>query len=93
MRTVIVFFIPLGMIFLFRTGCQGLGSGSIPMISSITELAARTIAAFTLPSVFGYLGICYASPVAWVCAAVILPICYAVQMHGIRTKLKIHPAG
>ena len=92
-RTVIVFFIPLGMIFLFRTGCQGLGSGSIPMISSITELAARTIAAFTLPSVFGYLGICYASPVAWLCAAVILPICYAVQMHGIRTKLKIHPAG
>ena len=87
--TVIVFFIPLGMIFLFRTGCQGLGSGAIPMISSITELVARAIAAFTLPIWFGYLGVCYASPVAWVCAAIILPICYFVQMKGIRRRLRI----
>lgn len=86
---VIKFFIPLGMIFLFRTGCQGLGSGAIPMISSITELAARAIAAFTLPIWFGYLGVCYASPAAWICAAVILPFCYLVQMKGIKKKLKI----
>lgn len=84
---VIRFFIPLGMIFLFRTGCQGLGSGAIPMISSATELIARIIAAFTLPIWFGYAGVCYASPVAWVCAAVILPVCYFMQMKGIRKKL------
>ena len=87
-RVVILFFIPLGMIFLFRTGCQGLGSGAIPMISSITELVARIIAAFTLPMWFGYLGVCYASPVAWIAAAIILPICYAVQIQGIRKKLE-----
>ena len=91
-RVVILFFIPLGMIFLFRTGCQGLGSGAIPMISSITELVARIIAAFTLPMWFGYLGVCYASPVAWVAAAIILPICYAVQIQGIRKKL-VHRQG
>ncbi len=84
---VIRFFIPLGMIFLFRTGCQGLGSGAIPMISSATELIARIIAAFTLPIWFGYAGVCYASPVAWVCAAVILPVCYFMQMKRIRKKL------
>ena len=86
-NVVIKFFIPLGMIFLFRTGCQGLGSGAIPMVSSITELVARALAAFTLPIWFGYLGVCYASPVAWVAAALILPFCYLVQMRGIRKKL------
>ncbi len=85
--TVVKFFIPLGMIFLFRTGCQGLGSGLIPMVSSITELTARAIAAFTLPIWFGYLGICYASPAAWVAAAIILPFCYVLQMRRIRRQL------
>ncbi len=86
-NTVISYFLPLGMIFLFRTGCQGLGSGTIPMISSITELIMRAVAAFTLPVFMGYLGICYASPVAWVGAAVILPICYVIQMKTIKKKL------
>lgn len=86
-ETVIWFFIPLGVIFLFRTGCQGLGSGAIPMISSIVELVMRAIAAFTLPGFLGYDGICLASPVAWIGAAVILPFCYLVQMKSIKRKL------
>lgn len=85
-RTVAWFFLPLGMIFLFRTGSQGLGSGTIPMISSIAELIMRTIAAFTLPSVFGYTGICFASPVAWCAAGFILPECYLYKMRKIEKK-------
>ena len=85
-HTVIWFFIPLAMIFLYRTGCQGLGSGSIPMISSITELGVRTIAAFTLPIAFGYTGICFASPFAWIMAGFILPFCYFHLIKNLERK-------
>ena len=85
-HTIAWFFIPLGMIFVFRTGCQGLGSGAIPMISSIAELVMRTAAAFTLPAAFGYVGICFASPVAWCGAAAILPFCYIYYMRKIVRK-------
>ena len=79
-HTIAWFFIPLGLIFIFRTGCQGLGSGAIPMISSIAELIMRTIAAFTLPMAFGYKGICFASPVAWCGAGFVLPFGYLFLM-------------
>ncbi len=88
-RTVAWFYIPLGMIFIFRTGSQGLGSGTIPLISSIAELVMRAIAAFTLPALLGYTGICFASPVAWCGAGFLIPFCYLYRMRNIeRGRLK-----
>ena len=84
--TVAWFFIPLGMIFIYRTGCQGLGSGIIPMFSSVTELVFRIIAAFTLPIAFGYTGLCFASPAAWVAAGFALPFCYFYQIRKLEQK-------
>ncbi|MGN0906309.1 MAG: MATE family efflux transporter [Bullifex sp.] len=88
-NTVVIFFIPLGMIFLFRTGSQGLGSGSIPMISSVTELVIRSAAAFTLPVFLGYQGVCLASPAAWIGAGFLLPFCYQARMGKIEKHLMI----
>ena len=78
--TMSLFFIPLGFIFIFRTGCQGLGSGKIPMISAIIELVARTCTAFSLPYFFGFLGICYSNAVSWISAGFLLPIVYLAFM-------------
>ena len=78
--TMSLFFIPLGFIFIFRTGCQGLGSGKIPMLSAIIELVARTCTAFSLPYFFGFLGICYSNAVSWISAGFILPIVYLAFM-------------
>lgn len=89
MRIVSLFFIPLGSIFIFRTGCQGLGSGLIPMISSLLELGFRVISTLTLPGLFGYLGICFASPLAWVAAGGLLPICYILQIRRIEKRYGI----
>lgn len=75
-HTMSLFFIPLGFIFIFRTGCQGLGSGKIPMLSAIIELVARTCTAFTLPYFFGFLGICLSNAVSWISAGFILPFVY-----------------
>ncbi len=87
--TVSYFFIPLGFIFVYRTGCQGLGSGAIPMLSSIIELALRCIAAFLLPSICNdkYLGICLSSPMAWMGAGFILPFVYMAYMKSISAKI------
>ena len=84
--TVAWFFIPLGMIFLYRTGCQGLGSGIIPMLSSVLELTLRAIGAFAFPLAFGYAGICFSSPAAWMAAGFSLPFCYFVLMRSIEKR-------
>ncbi len=88
-RTISYFFLFLGSIFVFRTGCQGLGSGTVPMISSISELVIRCITAFTLPDMLGYLGVVLASPLAWVAAGVICPVCYNILIKTIKKQLKI----
>ncbi len=81
------FFIPLGMIFVYRTGSQGLGSGLIPMLSSIIELVIRAIAAFTLPIAYGYTGICFSSPLAWVTAGFALPFCYLAYIRKLESRM------
>ena len=87
-RTISKFFFFLGLIFIYRTGCQGLGSGAIPMISSITELIARSITAVTLPSLLGYLGVVLSSPLAWVAAGIICPICYFKYINKVEVRLE-----
>lgn len=87
-NTISWFFIPLGMIFIFRTGSQGLGSGLIPMISSLLELGCRAVAAFTFPLALGYLGICLSSPAAWCVAGFALPFCYLQLMKKIERRGK-----
>ena len=39
------FFIPLGLIFVYRNAMQGAGFGFMPMMGGVVELAARAVAA------------------------------------------------
>lgn len=70
------FFIPLGLIFVYRNALQGMGESFMPMMAGVFELVARAVVAFTLPSLIGYLGICLADPVAWFAAVIPLGIVY-----------------
>ncbi|NLK06250.1 MAG: MATE family efflux transporter [Spirochaetales bacterium] len=88
LHIVSYFFIALGMIFVFRNTSQGLGSGLIPMLSSIIELIFRALAAITLPALLGYVGICLSSPLAWVAAALLLVFAYRIQMKNLTRMLK-----
>jgi Na+-driven multidrug efflux pump len=49
-----------------------MGYPNIPILSAISELLARSIVAFTLPNYIGYLGVCFANPIAWIFASSIL---------------------
>ena len=87
--TVAFFFIPLGFIFVFRTGAQGMGSGAIPMANAIIELTLRIISILILPKFLGYLGVCLASPCAWVFAGFTLPFLTARLYKKIKRQYQI----
>ena len=46
------------------------------MMAGVAEMVARTVVAFTLPSIIGFTGIALADPAAWFAAAVPLGITY-----------------
>ena len=69
-----IFFIPLGLIFVYRNALQGIGDSFIPMMAVVYELVARAVVAFTLPKVLEFMGICLADPVAWFAA--VIPLAY-----------------
>ncbi len=67
-----LFYFFLSQIFIFRNALQGLGRAKIPLIASVGELVMRSFAAVFLAVKFGYIGIFYAGPIAWVTAAFVL---------------------
>lgn len=70
------FFIPLGLIFVYRNALQGIGESFVPMMAGVYELGARALVAFTLPNFIGFVGICLSDPLAWIAAAVPLGFVY-----------------
>ena len=66
----------LSQIFVYRNALQGMGISSVPLISGILELVLRAVAAFVLASMWGYIGICLASPICWIAACIFTAGCY-----------------
>lgn len=81
-----LFYFFLGQIFIFRNALQGMGEAMMPLWSSIAELLVRSFAAVYLAVKFGYFGIFYAGPIAWISAAVILAAGYYINLFGIVKK-------
>lgn len=78
LNTVAAFLPILGMLFIYRNSLQGIGDAFIPMMAGVAELVARIIVAFTLPAFIGYIGICLASPFAWIGATIPMAIKYRI---------------
>lgn len=78
-----IFFIPLGLLILYRNALQGMGESFIPMMAGVYELLARTIVVFTLPRFIEYTGICIADPVAWIAAAIPLMYSYKKKINDL----------
>ncbi len=75
-----IFYFFLGQIFIFRNALQGMGKPLIPFVSSVAELLIRSFAAVYLAVRFGYFGIFYAGPIAWITASVILSLGYFINI-------------
>lgn len=72
------FYVILGLLMTYRTAIQSMGNGTAPFIACMIELFMRIAAAMGLAMVWGYYGVCFASPLAWIGAtSFLIPVYYA----------------
>ena len=81
LNTIALFFITLSLLYLFRSALQGMGSAAITMVAGAIELIMRSAACALLPGIWGYEGVCLASPLAWLGAT--LPLIF-IYIHKAR---------
>jgi putative MATE family efflux protein len=81
------FYFFLGQLFIYRNTLQGLGKTVIPVCGGLLELVLRLIAAIYLAKSFGYIGICYASPISWTGAALLVAIGYFIIMKKLSSDM------
>ncbi|MBQ2089482.1 MAG: MATE family efflux transporter, partial [Lachnospiraceae bacterium] len=85
-----LFYIPLVAVNVFRFIIQGMGFSTFAILAGVMEMIARTAAAFTLVPWFGFLGACFASPLAWIFAdAFLVPAFFATYKKLERKQSKI----
>jgi putative MATE family efflux protein len=73
-------YIFLAWLFVSRQTLQGLGNSLVTTIAGAAELVMRTFAAIILSIFFGFTGICFASPLAWLGACVPLTIALVLTL-------------
>ena len=75
--TLMALFLPaLYLLCIHRAAIQGMGNALFPTLSGFIELAARLAVVTVLPIWIGRWGIYLATPLAWVCAFVLLAVAY-----------------
>ena len=70
------FFVPLGLIFIFRNTLQGIGRSLLPMLAGFVEMAMRMGVALGLLHLLGVDAVYWGDPAAWVGAAALLIVAY-----------------
>ncbi|WP_019137702.1 MATE family efflux transporter, partial [Cellulomonas massiliensis] len=70
----------LGVLFVLRGALQGLGHAAVPTVSGVIELVMRVGAALVLGAAFGYAGVVWGNPLAWIGAVLLLVPSY-VRAH------------
>jgi putative MATE family efflux protein len=82
----------LGVLFIVRNSVQGLGYSGVTVLAGVSELIARAGVAFLLVPVFGFRAICFANPMAWLFADIMLVVILAASMRRLskipRNELK-----
>lgn len=75
-----VFYIALALVNIVRFMIQGMGFSNLAILAGVLEMIARTIVAFFLVPRIGFVGACFASPLAWIMAdAFLIPAYIAVK--------------
>lgn len=80
----------LSILSILRNSVQGMGFGRLAMLAGVLELIARVVTAWLLVPAFGFLGSCFASPLAWLLADLFLLFaflhCYKVLRQQITEE-------
>ncbi len=80
------FYFPLALVNIIRFTIQGLGYSKLAVVAGICEMAARAgVGAFLVPAA-GYIGACFASPLAWIFADLFLIPAYIYVIKALQQK-------
>ena len=89
MRIANYFYPALGILTILRYSIQGLGYSNLSMMSGVMEMIARIGVSLWLVPAFGFLGVCYGDPVAWIAADLFLiPAFFFLYRHIKHTLQK-----
>lgn len=78
----------LYLLYLFRSGLQGLGNTVLPMLSGVAEFIMRIVTALILPIHIGEIGVCFTETAAWIGADIVLVSSYFVVMRSLKKQIK-----
>lgn len=81
------FFVPLGLIFIYRNTLHGLGQTFVPMLSGMLEFFARYLTIAIFGAGFGYTAICFADPATWTSTALVLMLPYYIWVHRMKREM------
>ena len=79
-------YFPLALVNILRFTIQGLGFSKLAVMAGICEMIARALVGTFIVPVFGYLGACFASPVAWIFADLFLIPAYVSVIKSLQRK-------
>ena len=85
---ITIFFFYLGQILIYRNALQGMGETLFPLLACIAELVMRAFAAVYLAIKFGYIGMFYSGPIAWISASSIMFFGYLWSIKHIVFKFR-----
>ncbi|WP_188037435.1 MULTISPECIES: MATE family efflux transporter [unclassified Actinotalea] len=76
----------LGVLFVLRGALQGLGRTLVPTATGVLELVMRVGAAVVLGAAFGFTGVIWANPLAWLGAVALLVPAYVRAHRSLATE-------
>ena len=66
------FFPLLGLLSVLRYSIQGAGYTKLAMFSGVSEMVARVLVSLIIVPIFGFMGVCFGDPTAWLFACLFL---------------------
>ena len=83
----IIFYMPLGILFIYRDMMQGLGYGFLPMMGGVLELGSRLVTAVLSIHFSSYLLAVAGDPAAWIVTGLFDAIAYRYVIGDVRKNL------
>lgn len=80
------FYFFLALVNIVRFTIQGLGYSKLAILAGVCEMVARALVGAFLVPALGYIGACFASPIAWVFADVFLIPAYICVIKSLQRK-------
>jgi Na+-driven multidrug efflux pump len=86
LRVLAIFFFSIAFLLIYRNALQGLGYSFFAMSAGVCELIGRAVVAFVLVGPYGFAGVCFAGPLSWILADLVLIPAYVIVMRRLKKK-------